>query len=58
MTAVRESNPLAQMSSKTLRSLGDTVASLPPREATLVTMPGLHPELVEALGKMGASRLY
>jgi len=58
MTAIRESNPLAEMSSKTLRSLGDTVASLPPREATLVRMPELHPELVEALGKIGASRLY
>ncbi|MDP8900512.1 MAG: hypothetical protein M3N33_05080, partial [Actinomycetota bacterium] len=58
MTAIRESNPLQEMSGKTLRSLGDTVASLPPREATLVKMPELHPELVEALGKMGASRLY
>ena len=58
MTAIREPNPLAEMGSRALRSLGDTVASLPPREATLVKMPGLHPELVEALGKMGAARLY
>lgn len=58
MTQTREHNPLAEMSSKALRSLGDTVASLPPREATLVKMPGLEPELIEALHKMGASRLY
>ena len=43
MTQTREQNPLAEMSPKTLRSLGDTVASLPPREATLVKMPELHP---------------
>src|SRR4028118_1838386 len=41
MTAIRESNPLQEMSGKTLRSLGDTVASLPPRAATLVTMAEL-----------------
>ena len=34
------------------------VASLPPREATLVKVPDLEPELSEALRKMGASRLY
>ena len=34
------------------------MASLPPREATLVKFPDLQPELSEALRKMGASRLY
>ncbi|MDQ3318383.1 MAG: hypothetical protein M3522_13770, partial [Actinomycetota bacterium] len=58
MTEAHEINPLAEMSSRAVRSLGDTVASLPPREATLVTMPELHPELAEALRKMGAGRLY
>jgi DEAD/DEAH box helicase domain-containing protein len=46
------------MSRRAVESLGDTVASLPPREATLVKLPDLHPELAEALHKMGASRLY
>ncbi|MBA4116669.1 MAG: hypothetical protein H0X71_09615, partial [Rubrobacter sp.] len=46
------------MSRQAVESLGDTVASLPPREATLVKMPDLEPELSEALRKMGASRLY
>src|SRR5215210_3311636 len=46
------------MSRRAVESLGDTVASLPPREATLVKLPELHPELSEALRKMGASRLY
>jgi DEAD/DEAH box helicase domain-containing protein len=46
------------MSRRAVESLGDTVASLPPREATLVKMPDLHPELAGALRKMGASRLY
>jgi DEAD/DEAH box helicase domain-containing protein len=46
------------MSRRAVESLGDTVASLPPREATLVKLPDLHPELSEALHKMGASRLY
>jgi DEAD/DEAH box helicase domain-containing protein len=50
--------PLAGMSRRAVESLGDTVASLPPREATLVKLPDLHPELYEALHKMGASRLY
>jgi len=31
---------------------------LPSREATLVKIPDLHPELADALRKMGASRLY
>jgi DEAD/DEAH box helicase domain-containing protein len=46
------------MSRRAVESLGDTVASLPPREATLVQLPDLQPELSEALRKMGASRLY
>jgi len=46
------------MSRRAVESLGDTVASLPPREATLVKFPDLQPELSEALRKMGASRLY
>jgi DEAD/DEAH box helicase domain-containing protein len=46
------------MSRRAVESLGDTVASLPPREATLVKLPDLQPELSEALHEMGASRLY
>jgi len=46
------------MSRRAVESLGDTVASLPPREATLVGLPDLEPELSGALRKMGASRLY
>ena len=45
------------MSRRAVESLGDTVASLPPREATLVgflTSSGSS----EAFRKMGASRLY
>jgi DEAD/DEAH box helicase domain-containing protein len=46
------------MSLRAVESLGDVVASLPPREATLVKMPDLGPELAGALREMGASRLY
>jgi DEAD/DEAH box helicase domain-containing protein len=46
------------MSLRAVGSLGEVVASLPPREATLVRMPDLEPELSGALRKMGASRLY
>ena len=46
------------MSLRAVESLGDVVASLPPREATLVRMPDLDPELSGALRKMSASRLY
>jgi DEAD/DEAH box helicase domain-containing protein len=49
---------LSTMSRRAVESLGDIVASLPPREATLVKLPELEPELSEALRKMGASRLY
>src|ERR687894_1388222 len=59
MTETREkSSSLAGMSRRAVESLGDTVASLPPREATLVKMPDLEPELAAALRGMGASRLY
>ena len=53
-----ERNSLAGMSRRAVESLGEVVASLPPREANLVKLPNLHPELAEALHKMGASRLY
>ena len=58
MTEAREHSSLAGMSRRAVESLGDVVASLPPREATLVKMPDLEPELSEALRKVGASRLY
>jgi DEAD/DEAH box helicase domain-containing protein len=58
MTETRAKSFLAGMSRQAVESLGDTVASLPPREATLVKLPDLRPELSEALRKMGASRLY
>jgi DEAD/DEAH box helicase domain-containing protein len=58
MTETRVQSSLAAMSCRAVESLGDTVASLPPREATLVKLPDLRPELSEALHKMGASRLY
>ena len=46
------------MSRRAVDSLGQTVASLAPREATLVKVPGLHPELSAALSKEGVDRLY
>jgi DEAD/DEAH box helicase domain-containing protein len=58
MTETREHSSLAGMSLRAVESLGDVVASLPPREATLVRMPDLEPELSGALREMGASRLY
>src|ERR687893_1218212 len=58
MTEAREHSSLAGMSLRAVESLGDVVASLPPREATLVKMPDLGPELAGALREMGASRLY
>jgi DEAD/DEAH box helicase domain-containing protein len=39
-------------------SLGQIVASLPPRPANLVEPPELHPELTAALSKEGIERLY
>ena len=41
-----------------MESLGQPVASLSPRESTLVKIPDLHPELAAALSKMGLDRLY
>ena len=58
MTETRVQSSLAAMSRRAVESLGDTVASLPAREATLVKLPELRSELSEALYKMGASRLY
>jgi DEAD/DEAH box helicase domain-containing protein len=58
MTEMQAKSFLSGMSRRAVESLGDTVASLPPREATLVKLPDLQPELSEALRKMGASRLY
>src|SRR5919112_93641 len=58
MTETQAKSLLSGMSRRAVESLGDTVASLPPREATLVKLPDLQPELSEALRKMGASRLY
>src|SRR3954468_3660208 len=58
MTETKERRSLAGMSRRAVESLGETVASLPPREATLVKFPDLEPELAGALRKMGASRLY
>ena len=58
MTETQAKSSLAGMSRRAVEALGDTVASLPQREATLVNFPDLRPELSEALRKMGASRLY
>jgi DEAD/DEAH box helicase domain-containing protein len=58
MTETQAKSSLAGMSRRAVEVLGDTVASLPQREATLVNFPDLRPELSEALRKMGASRLY
>src|ERR671921_1131868 len=58
MAETRVQSPLTGMSRRAVESLGVTVASLPPREATLVGLPELEPELSEALLGMGASRLY
>src|ERR671929_115422 len=58
MTDTQERNSLAGMSRRAVESLGETVASLPPREATLVKMPDLEPELTAALARIGVERLY
>ena len=49
---------LSGMSRRAVENLGETVATLAPRDATLVGMPDLQPELAKALHGMGASRLY
>jgi DEAD/DEAH box helicase domain-containing protein len=46
------------MSRRAVDSLGQTVASLPPRSAKLVDLPQLHPELASALSKISVERLY
>ena len=53
-----EPNSLAGMSRRAVDSLGQTVASLPPRAANLVEPPDLHPELASALSQVGVERLY
>ncbi|MBD0355928.1 MAG: DUF1998 domain-containing protein [Rubrobacter sp.] len=46
------------MSCRSVDSLGETVATLAPRDATLVEPPELTRELSRALQAMGAKRLY
>jgi len=46
------------MSRRSVESLGQTVASLRPRPASLVETPDLHPDLSSALSGMGVGRLY
>jgi DEAD/DEAH box helicase domain-containing protein len=57
-TEVLKSGSLSGMSRSAVESLGQIVASLPPRPANLVGLPDLHPELTSALSKMGVERLY
>jgi len=49
---------LASLPRRSVESLGETVATLPPREATLVEPPEMPRDLVRALSSMGAKRLY
>ena len=49
---------LAGLSRRSIESLGETVATLAPRESNLVGLPELDPELIEALRRTGAGRLY
>jgi DEAD/DEAH box helicase domain-containing protein len=53
-----ESSPLASLRRRSLESLGETVATLSAREATLVEPPSLHPELSAALSREGVDLLY
>jgi DEAD/DEAH box helicase domain-containing protein len=57
-TKTRTPTSLAGMSRSAVESLGETVASLPPRPANLVELPDLHPELTAALSREGVGRLY
>src|SRR5687768_4464056 len=57
-TGAREGGALAGIGRGAVESLGQTVASLPPRPAKLVEPPGLHPELLTALAREGVGRLY
>jgi len=49
---------LAGLPRRSVESLGETVATLPPREATLAEPPEMPRELSRALSSMGAKRLY
>ena len=49
---------LAGLSRRSVESLGETVATLPSRGATLVEPPEMPRDLVRALSSMGAKRLY
>ncbi|MBA2442642.1 MAG: DEAD/DEAH box helicase, partial [Rubrobacter sp.] len=49
---------LSGMGRSTVDKLGETVATLAPREAELVQRPDLHPELAGALSRTGVERLY
>jgi DEAD/DEAH box helicase domain-containing protein len=49
---------VAGLTRRSVESLGETVATLPPREATLVAPPEMPRELARALSSMGAQRLY
>src|SRR5215210_2639615 len=57
-TKTRKPGSLAGMGRDAVDSLGETVASLPPRPANLVELPELHPDLASTLSKMGIGRLY
>src|SRR5918997_4781110 len=56
-TGAREAGSLAGIGRGAVESLGQTVASLPPRPAQLVEPPELHPELLAALRREGVERL-
>jgi DEAD/DEAH box helicase domain-containing protein len=51
-------NSLVSLSRETVDSLGQTVATLPPGEASLVERPELHPDLTAALDRIGIGKLY
>src|SRR5918999_3147385 len=57
-TKTRKPGSLAGMGRSAVESLGETVASLPPRPANLVDLPDLHPGLTAALSREGLGRLY
>jgi DEAD/DEAH box helicase domain-containing protein len=49
---------LAGLPRRSVESLGETVTTLPPRDATLVEPPEMPRDLARALSSMGAKRLY
>jgi DEAD/DEAH box helicase domain-containing protein len=57
-TGSREAGSLAGIGRGVVESLGQSVASLPPRPAKLVEPPELRPELLAALRREGVERLY